>query len=166
LYAFMDDPLVKEIAAEDARRILCRPRPEKWISFCTKYKLNWKSIEFKDINKPLLPANPGMYCFILAPHNPELPPVAYPLYAGITSRTLRERFGEYVQDKNATKPKRKHVAYFLRVFDPYLDFYYTEVAAPKKTLEAIEKELNDALVPPINKNDFTAEYKSILKAFP
>lgn len=152
-------------ATEELKLITCQPQPERWIAFCKKHKFTWKNIGFKKANSKSLPKEKGMYCFMVGPAGSQLPPAAYPLYAGITTRTLQQRFIEYVREKDSNTG-RQHVRKFLNVFEKHLYFYYIEVDEDKETLEAIEKELNDALMPRYSHKDYSAEVKKKRNAFP
>jgi len=151
------DAFLEDLSVGEMRLIRCQPMPDKWLDFCDKYNLTWTSVDFDSGNKKLLPSESGLYCFMVGPPSPGLPPAAYPFYAGMTTH-LKERYGQYLAE-NVSQKGRVHVRKFLMVFDTYLQFFYTPHKADRKALEAIEKELNDALMPHYSRKDFSAETK-------
>lgn len=147
----------------DKRTLRCAPYPQRWKRFSSTHKLVWQSITFSKANRRHVPKEPGIYCFVVGHTLKSLPPVGYPLYAGVVGtskkktgdRTLRDRFGEYMRERDNPRG-RLHVRKFLRVFDGELVFFYAPWRVKPANLLKTEKLLNDALMPPYSVKDFTA----------
>jgi hypothetical protein len=157
--AFMD---LREL---QDRQIRCAPYPKRWKDFARKYKLTWKAIRFTKSLQQSVPDAPGIYCFLVSHSHPSVPAVGYPLYVGVTGisknkgavpRTLRTRFGEYIREKHSQEG-RLHVRKFLKVFERELLFMCAPESMSPEAMTEMEKQLNDALMPPYSIKDFTGE---------
>ena len=162
------DAFLEEQAAHGLRIIRCVPYPTKWEAFAKKHMLSWISVAFETGGAAAVPETAGFYCFFVGPALAALPPAGYPLYVGETGN-LRKRYGNYLIEKNS-KTGREHVRKFLKVFEGEVRFAYavwpTTSPPPTKTgLRAIEKELNDALMPFYSRKDFTANVKAKIGAW-
>jgi len=62
--------------------------------------------------------------------------------------------------------KRPLIHYLLNNWKGALYFQYAQVRDKRVSLAVLERALNDALLPPYNQNDFTAEVRDLRKAFP
>ncbi len=149
-----------ELDELNRRTLRCAPYPERWKRFSSAHKLSWRSIAFSKTNRWRVPKEPGIYCFIVGHRIKSLPPVGYPLYVGVvgtkgTDRTLRQRFAEYVREKD-DPGGRLHVRQFLRVFEGELAFFCAPWHVQPAKLLKSEKLLNDALMPAYSQKDFTA----------
>jgi hypothetical protein len=89
------------------------------------------------------------------------------MYIGITGakgngRTLRNRYGDYLREQK--KHKRPKIHYMLNKYPDDIEFAYAAIPDPAFDLEALELDLNDAIIPPIVVKDFTAEIRQLVKA--
>ncbi len=89
------------------------------------------------------------------------------MYIGITGqngngRTLRNRYGDYLMEQK--KHKRPKIHYMLNKYTDDLQFAYAAFPDPTFNLEALELDLNDAIIPPVVVKDFTAEIRQLVKA--
>ena len=148
---------------DEHRVIRCQPQPRRWQSFSKAYNLNWQTVPFRRGGGAALPEVSGFYCFVVYSALPNLPPVYYPLYAGETEN-LRKRYRNYVTEKNSPTG-RFHVRKFLKVFSGEAVFTFAPYATDKAGLRRIEKKLNDALMPPYSKKDYSAEVKAPKEAW-
>jgi hypothetical protein len=141
--------------------------PKQLENFSTVVDLDWKKVEFLTKNKTQIPKERGIYAFILE-HNEKskLPNHGYVLYVGISgdnSRyTLNARYGDYIRDKK--EKKRPSIHYMLNNWKKCLYFHYAIVTDRRISLNKMEKDMSDALMPPFSKKDFSAEIRDITKA--
>lgn len=158
------DAFMEELAGDEMRRIKCLPKPARWADFSAKRKLDWKHIEFTKANHPVVPDEPGFYCFVVGLPGTSLPPIGYPLYVGKTERTLKKRFGEYLREENSARG-RIRIRKFLKVFKGELLFFYTDFHGTSAEVKEIETELHDALMPPYSDVGFSADVREPRGAF-
>ncbi len=130
--------------------------------------LNWATVNFNAQQIKTVVAQPGMYAFSVVANRLGLPPHGFVLYIGQTgakhdARTLRIRAGEYLKEKKTGK--RRHVWEFLNKWSGHLHFHFAPLDPKTNDLEDVEKNLNDALMPPYSVNDFTLEIKAQKKAW-
>jgi hypothetical protein len=151
------DAFLADLFADEARIIKCAPHPKRWQDFAGKHQLAWHSCPFKRNGSAAVPAEPGFYCFVVANAAPNLPAVFFPLYAGETEN-LQRRYGDYIREKSSPKG-RVQVRKFLNVFSGEVAFAFAPYASDTATRRSVEKELNDALMPPYSQKDFSAEVK-------
>jgi hypothetical protein len=126
-------------------------------------KLEWKNIRFTAAELSSIIEQPGVYAFVLSHNVPDLPQHGYVLYIGHTKgkkhpKTLKMRANEYLKQEKA-RPKRPHVWEFLNKWETCLSFHFAAVDPTKADLFNIEKKLNDAMMPPYSRRDFTASIR-------
>jgi hypothetical protein len=88
------------------------------------------------------------------------------MYVGITgaassTRTLFDRFGDYLAEQKNNKRPRVH--YMLTKYADDIYFAYCATAAGVD-LQQLELDLNDAIIPPVVVKDFTAEIRELVGA--
>ena len=133
--------------------------------------LNWDSIPYGKNELERIPDNKrGIYAFVVCHNNAVLPMHGYIMYIGIagrdSSRTLRARYKEYLNEKKIME--RFHIARMIATWHRVLRFFFAPVDddVSADDLKALEKQLNDALLPPFSKGDLSAELKAKRSAFP
>jgi hypothetical protein len=136
--------------------------PKQFKSLSVSISLDWKKVRFSPSNTAAVEEKPGIYAFAVQHADPALPPNGYITYIGQTGgkaahRTLRDRFGDYLREKE--RPKRPHVHHMLNKWDDYLVFYFAAVDTSQTDLELLEDQLNDALIPPYSKGDYSADIR-------
>jgi len=143
--------------------------PEHWKDPLNHVQLNltWHYIEFNRANRNAAPAKKGVYCFIVKPNTPNFFETNYLFYVGETTRTLRQRFKEYLNDQEGKGKPRPKVHEMLNLYKEYLFFYYAEIPNNNDVHETEEKLLN-TFVPFINtkipKAKINPELKNIYEA--
>lgn len=142
--------------------------PKNWRNYTLTHRLTWQSVKFEDANSATVPTEKGVYAFVVRHDNGYFPPHGFIMYIGITGirgskRTLRARYGEYVREKK--RNKRSHIHFMLNAYEDDIFFFYAPVTDTAVKLDELEKALNDAIVPPMNKKDFSAEMRSVIGAF-
>jgi hypothetical protein len=139
---------------------------ERWNSFSTAASLKWCSVPWNKRSMSKVPARRGIYAFTIRFRNSLLPEHGYILYVGIAgdedSRgTLRTRFSRYFREARAG---RSRVHYFLNKWRSHLTFQYSEVPDKRFSLEKIEEQLCDAIVPFASRNDLSATLRKAKEA--
>lgn len=157
------DAFLENIMSDEARIIRCAPHPRRWERFSNRHELAWTSVPFVRGGANIVPDTAGFYCFVVANAIGHLPAVFYPLYAGETE-DLRRRYGDYLREKSSSRG-RIHVRKFLNVFAGEVAFAFAPYVSEKSARLSVEKELNDALMPPYSKKDFSAEVKGPMGAW-
>lgn len=142
--------------------------PQQLRKFATTAKLDWKKVKFTPGNNRFIPPDRGIYAFVVEHNLSQLPPHGYVMYVGITGDTgsrhnLRRRYGNYLRDKRINK--RAGVHYMLTNWASSLYFHYAVVSDKRYSLSRLETEMTDALIPPYNRQDFSAEIRKAKKAF-
>ena len=125
--------------------------------------LTWDSLAFRAEEAPNIPLTRGVYAFVVRPGEHPIPPHQYLMYIGISRRTLRARFREYFKEK--ARMKRPKFYKYLTRYEDYLYFYFAPVKDESFDLRHLERALNDALLPPMNQMDFSADIRQARKAF-
>ncbi|MBF0555463.1 MAG: hypothetical protein HQK96_13060 [Nitrospirae bacterium] len=142
--------------------------PHQWRKYSHPLKLSWSFVKFEDNNKITVPEERGVYAFVVRHVNDYFPHHGFIMYVGIagkrgTKRTLRDRFLEYIVER--TQNKRPAVHFMLNAYKEDLFFYYVPVSDTAVELEPLETALNDAILPPVSKMDFSAEMRAMKGAF-
>lgn len=142
--------------------------PKQFKKFISPAPLVWTTVAFGPGCLPAITSAPGLYAFSVQSAQVGLPLHSYILYIGQTgakgaSRTLRKRAGEYLKEKKTAK--RVHVWDFLNKWSNHLSFHYAPLDPATHDLEDVEKRLNDALMPPFSRNDFSVDVKAQKKAW-
>lgn len=142
--------------------------PDRWSTSRVKVTLDWDEVKFEDGNKNAIPDKKGIYAFVVKHANNHFPPHGYIMYVGITGnvsaeRTLKKRFKDYLYEQK--RNKRPKVHFMLTKYSENLYFNYVALEDDDDIdLGQLELDLNDALVPPVGRKDFTAEIKALRDA--
>ena len=131
---------------------------------------HWDSIRFgKNEIRDVPNDHRGLYAFIIADQRTFLPPHGYIMYIGIagrdSDRSLRDRYGDYF--KQSELERRPAVKRMIVTWHRILRFHFAPVAdnVPSAELEAMEKRLITAFLPPCCKDDIEAETRAMMAAF-
>jgi len=135
--------------------------PDAWRDANTPEALNWNKVDFGDATIGDVPEQRGVYGFCICVKNSIMPPHGVLVYFGETSRTLRQRYREYVRDckRGAKRPKFENL---FSLWPGDLDFYFAPINDQNRDLKEIEEELNDAVIPLCVTDDFSAEIRRIV----
>jgi len=149
----------------DIRRFLLSPA--RWRSSKVKISIDWNYMQFNEANRQHIPRQPGIYAFVVRHLNDHFPAHGFIMYIGITGanangRTLHDRYGDYLREKK--KDKRAKIHYMLNKYCDDIYFAYAAVTDQNINLEALELDINDAIIPPVVVKDFTAEIRQLVKA--
>jgi hypothetical protein len=141
--------------------------PKQLRKFATTAKLDWAKVKFTAGNHSFVPLARGVYAFVVEHNISQLPPHGYVMYVGITGdsgkHNLRRRYGNYLRDKRIDK--RAGIHYMLNNWAASMYFHYAVVSDKRYSLATLESQIADALIPPFNKQDFSAEIRKATKAF-
>ncbi len=149
------EAFLEKLGSEELRIVRLQLNPSKWKNFCNKYDYNWDFTPFEPNEANTIPEKPGLYCFYIAHHLKCLPKIGLILYGGITTRTLKKRFSEYLREKDKDNG-RTHVRKFLNVFEGNLCFGWV-IVEDTSVLNQLEKDFNDAMMPPYSIKDYSAK---------
>ena len=134
-------------------------------------KLDWKSVAYLDkkgIDK-VPDDRRGIYAFAICVNGVVLPAHSYVLYIGIAGknshRSLKARYRDYFSESKVLP--RVKVANMIAKWRTVLRFYYAPIEndVTSEQLEALEKQLNGALMPPVSVGDLEASLKRKRRAF-
>ncbi|MCD4746143.1 MAG: GIY-YIG nuclease family protein [Bacteroidales bacterium] len=125
--------------------------PKYWEEQINHISLNlhWGHIKFNEDNVDLAPDKKGIYCFIVKPDIPFFFKTSYLFYVGETTRTLKIRFKEYINDQKGKRKPRSKVFEMLKLYKDYLHFYYAEIDN-ENDIHKTEEKLINTFVPFIN----------------
>lgn len=139
--------------------------PANMAALALPVALQWQQIPFREENADGIVEQPGIYAFAIAHGQAGLPPHGYILYIGEVgaksgpTRTLRARFKDYVREK--ARGKRPQVAYFLNTWETCLVFHFASLDPNTVDLFDVERRLNDAMIPPYSRGDFSADIRQM-----
>jgi len=140
---------------------------QAWRNFDPGIPLAWNRVKFGPGTKNDVPEERGLYIFTLEVESLGLPTHGYILYVGITGNTsaanLRKRYGQYLLETNKGTG-RPRVVYMLNKWAGELYFNFMPVPDKAIDLMKIEKSFLDAIMPPVNSSDFSAEIAAPKKA--
>lgn len=119
-----------------------------------KYKFN-KNIQ------SVLPSTRGIYIFYVEPEFPFLPEVRYLMYVGrvIGSNTFKKRFSEYVSAIGSHKGRR-NIQLLTNLWPDKTWVYVYELNLADEEITAIEDNLIDNIIPPMNNKFKSTEAKN------
>jgi len=135
--------------------------PHRWNTLQLDCTLDWKLVPFSEASAEQLPDEFGVYAFLIQPQIASLN-LTYLMYVGKTDRTFRERFREYLRERDSGKIRPK----LLKILPQYPDhLFFAYAAAPSGYSPAdLETALLHAFVPPGN-DQLDAEFTRADKAF-
>ncbi len=138
--------------------------PEAWARYDHSRRLTWTRLEFL-ATSPLrqVPAAPGVYAFVLEHRVAMDLKAAFPMYVGMSTTSIRDRYGAYKGQAYRGRKGRARLDRLFGTWKSHLAFYY--VAQPVETPEVLEKALINGLMPPFNHDDFEADIGRLVSAF-
>lgn len=140
--------------------------PKQWQTFSldlTPYK--WHEFKFEKKATDKIPANVGVYTFLIKPSIAGHPSCSYLMYVGrTTDQNLRKRFGQYIEEQEGKRKSRPRIEYMLRKYRDYL-FFACMPLNGAMTPDILEEKLQLAYIPPVNDEDnLPTEVRRIRKA--
>lgn len=138
--------------------------PQYWQNESNAFSgnVNWESCLFTPENRDRVPRLKGIYCFVVIPKYDKIFETRYLFYVGKTSRTLWERYKEYLDDLAGKGKPRKKVFKMLKLYNGYLHFFYTPLDS-KLEVDTFEDRLLNIFVPHVNTQIPDARIKDELK---
>lgn len=122
--------------------------PRQWASYSSTIELTWQEFSFEDASIQSIPESQGVYAFCIKPETGSNLDTSYLIYVGETTRTLKQRFREYLRETHDPIGRGK-VYYFFNMYRPYLKFCCAplpESVSPKD----IEDDLLKTYIPLCN----------------
>lgn len=147
------------LAESELRRVESQANPKRWIDFCDRYELGWTYTPFEESSVNQVSDCAGVYCFHLGHFLNCLPAWGLALYGGMSRTSLRERCRAYFGERDS-RYGRPAVRKFLNVFAGELTFAWAPVDTSSVNLKRLEEEMNDAMMPPYSKRDFSVNVRS------
>jgi hypothetical protein len=145
------EPLIAQFLAHKLGKYSFELYPELWaIPRIREYYDGrvWQTVRFTDPPNLTIPAESGIYLFVVAPHCGGLEDHSYIFYVGQTDN-LSRRYGEYLDEQAGRGPNpREEVVIFLNHLREHVFFHFTLV--PLEQLDEAENLLKDNLTPPAN----------------
>ncbi|MGY8635590.1 GIY-YIG nuclease family protein [Bradyrhizobium sp. 14AA] len=140
---------------------------DSWKAFKTRHTLVWQRMRFEAGSLTSIPEERGIYAFTLELSPTKLPAHGYIMYIGITGDTsasnLRKRFAQYLREMKDSKG-RPRVVHMLKKWGSDLFFNFVPLPAANVSLTKLEKAMLDAIIPPINVRDMSADITAARKA--
>lgn len=136
--------------------------PRLWKADAISDSFDWATHPFNHDQIEKIPAQPGVYSFVIKPGLVSHPECSFLMYVGKTERTLRERFQEYfVEQRNMSR--RPKIVRLLNKYQGFL-FFCCSVIDEADQIGSIEQKLIGAYLPPCN-DQFPASIRSVRGAF-
>ena len=157
-----NDQVNREIASYEVRDVILNPDHLLADDFVIQH-LDWRSIKFDRDEMEKVPDDKrGVYGFAIGVDSDVLPPHGYILYIGIAGRNsdrpLRERCRDYLTPSKVIKRRRiKRAMNWRRVLR--LIFAPVDDTVPTEDIEALEIQLNTALISPFAEQDMEADLR-------
>ena len=136
--------------------------PKLWLEYTQQhsFSFDWQIFPLKADQIGNIPEKPGVYTLLIQPSIALHPLCSYLAYVGMTDRTLRERFKEYLSEKKRITGRPK----VLRLLNKYEDHVYFCCAEvdDQGLITQIEDALIGAWVPPFN-DKYPARIRRVIK---
>lgn len=134
--------------------------PERWQAFAVTCP-EWTVFKYDVGIIETIPDEQGVYAFLVQPQVASNLNVSYLMYIGQTSRTLRQRFREYLLEANRPKG-RPLLQLLLNLYKDHLYFACAIVSPPSSPAD-LEEHLIKAFIPPMN-DKLPVEVRGIVAA--
>ena len=157
-------PFLAQLADLNLRTVRIALFPDRWRLFCAQYQPEWQYTPFEPDEVSRISDRPGVYCFHIGHGLACLPPLGLSLYGGISEDSLRRRCMRYFSEKNS-RSGRISVKTFLNVFEGDLTLVWSEIDTTALDIGQLEKDFNDAMMPPYSRRDFSAEVRASRSAW-
>lgn len=136
----------------------------QWEAYDRTRTLNWTPVPFASDNATRVPEVPGVYAFVLEHRVGRDMPASFPMYVGMSTTSIRDRYHKYQAQAFRGKVGRPRLDRLFQVWKGYLTFLYVTdlggVAPP-----VLEERLNNALIPPMVKTDYSADVRRLIGAY-
>ena len=136
--------------------------PERWAALQLPANLTWTVLPFSPQSAPTISDSAGVYAFLVRPQCALTLETSYLMYVGKTDRQLRQRFREYLRERDSGQIRPKLLR-ILPLYGQHLFFAFAPIPMGYTTT-AIESALLTAFIPPGN-DQIDAHVNRIRKAF-
>lgn len=137
--------------------------PRRWREYSELQTLKWEIFTFDEKFRDSVPAEPGVYAFLIQPRIACNLNVSYLTYVGKTERSLRTRFMEYTREA-VNDIGRTHIIDMVKMYREGYLYFACAVVESGKMCRRVEDELVGAFIPPANKR-LPANVRRIVPAF-
>lgn len=141
--------------------------PDLWESTENSVAFAWSRVKFSEDQINRIPEQKGLYAFVIHPSPRSFGEVGYLMYIGEagcrSNHNLKMRFKDYLSERYRIKnrPKindlvlkwPKHLFFYYSIFSPAFGF----------KLKDLESDVLGYYVPPLNRNDFPAKVKALVR---
>jgi hypothetical protein len=136
--------------------------PQRWGELVLPLGLQWTVVPFDAASTNGVSDQPGVYAFVIQPQTAFTLPTSYLMYIGKSDRPLRQRYRDYLRERDADDIRPK----LLRILPLYGGhLFFAFAPAPDGVSPAeIEQALLSAFIPPGN-DRIDAQVHRIRKAF-
>lgn len=138
--------------------------PSRWKSASIAKTPKWIEVKFESKTASCVPTTPGIYAFCIAVDCDIAPRNTVVAYIGKAEASLRSRFQNYLNLKRR-RLGQVLIRRLLRHWGDDLSFMYWSINDNKCDLHGIEEKLNDAIIPPFVKKDYSASVRSEVQLF-
>jgi len=151
--------IVREAKAYEHHLILW---PRRWLLCDRTLSLTWQTFPFRKAAVNKMPDSPGVYAFLIQPRIGSDLEASYPMYIGMTDRSLRDRFAEYLREVQRPLARPK-VLVLVKSYRRFMYFSCCIVTRPVRPA-TVEEELLQAFIPPAN-DRYPASVHRVVAAF-
>lgn len=141
--------------------------PVQWGQCGIDLNLEWTTIKFTQENRATVPRESGLYAFTVSPSVTDVFAHHYLMYLGQagagTTNTLHARYQDYITPSKVLK--RPRIQRLMSLWPDHIWYSYAALDSTAHDLKAIERALNDALLPPCVAGDFSTVIRRAVGAF-
>jgi excinuclease UvrABC nuclease subunit len=154
---------INDLAFAHSHTIPMRFYPDAWRAAINSNH-QWVSTDFPPTPRNTIPANPGVYAFVVHSNLFDFPFAAGLFYIG-KATCLYDRIGAYIgeQNKRFVDSSRPHVWRMVNQWKGHLLYFYT-ITADVASAEALEEKMISAFRPHFNRQ-FEATVSQTVRAF-
>ena len=138
--------------------------PSRWKSASISQIPKWIEVKFEPNTASCVPTTPGIYALCISVDCDIAPRNTVVAYIGKAEGSLRNRFQSYLRQKKK-RLGQVLIKRLLKHWGDDLSFMYWSISDNKCDLYRIETKLNDTIVPPFVKKDFSASVRSEVHLF-
>ncbi|MEY8214916.1 MAG: GIY-YIG nuclease family protein [Colwellia sp.] len=155
---------LKDLAFVESHFVQMMFYPGAWVNSQSSTRA-WINVDFPPNPRSGIPAESGVYAFVVEPNLFSLAPASGLFYIG-KATNLYQRIGAYIGELNKafSSSKRPHIWKMLNQWNGHFKYYYTTTSNVSMA-EDLEEEMLKAFRPPYNKQ-YDAETSQTMRAFP
>lgn len=150
---------VQQVNEARAAEVQVRLSVTHWDQYQPLCELTWRAFPFSEGALDQIPQDAGVYAFCIEPDFGANLPTSYLIYIGMTNRTFRERYREYLREEEFG---RARIRFYFNKYAGHIRYY---CAALPEGIDAedVENELLKAYLPICNPQ-LPAEVRDVARA--